>query len=88
MEDEEGDFFAGVIGARPGGVIAVVSGEDDEVSGADFAEEGAESIDELARPLPTSSAFFDRRTALGQFESFLICLLRQLSIARFSQAGV
>ena len=36
VEDEEGDLFAGVVGAGPGGVVAVVGGNDDEVGGRDL----------------------------------------------------
>ena len=36
VEDDERDFFARVIGAVPGRVVAVVGGEDDEIGGRDI----------------------------------------------------
>ena len=51
MQDKNGHAFAGVIGTAPGGVIAVIGGEDDEVVGADFRKKRSQpNIEFLQRP--------------------------------------
>jgi len=39
VEDEEGDGFAGVVGAGPGGIEAVVGGDDEEIAEIEEGEE-------------------------------------------------
>ena len=46
-KDEDGHLLAGVVGAAPGGVVAVVGGEDEKVVGPELRDELREPIIEL-----------------------------------------